>query len=134
MKNKGIIYEKAKRFSLDVIQMVKTLQQNGESIISKQIFRSATSVGANYSEGLGAESDSDFIHKLSISLKELHETQYWLDLLKDGHYIQDDCYHFLYSESDELYRMITSSVLTVRQRLNNLRQLLKNQNSEIRNQ
>ena len=66
MRDKGVIYEKAKQFSLQVIEQVRTLQQNGEFIISKQIFRSATSIGANYSEALGSESDNDFIHKLSI--------------------------------------------------------------------
>ena len=133
MKDKGIIYEKAKQFSLQIIHLVRTLQQNGEYIISKQIFRSATSIGANYSEALGAESDSDFVHKLSIAIKELHETQYWLDLLKDGQYINNEYYTTLYSHSDELYKMITSSVLTVKQRLENLRQPLKIQKSEIRN-
>lgn len=119
MKDKGIIYEKSKQFALQVIQMVKTLQQNGEFIISKQIFRSATSVGANYSEALGAESDSDFVHKISVSIKELHETQYWLDLLKDGKYIDETCYKLLYGFSEEIYKMMTSSVLTVKQRIKN---------------
>ena len=64
MRDKGIIYEKAKQFSLQIIDLVRVLQQNGELIISKQIFRSATSIGANYSETLGSESDNDFIHKL----------------------------------------------------------------------
>lgn len=134
MRDKGIIYNRSKYFSLQVIQLVRTLQQNGEYIISKQIFRSATSIGANYSEGLGAESDSDFIHKLSISIKEIHETQYWLDLLKDGGYIQEEYFELLYQQSEELYKMITSSILTVKQRTENPRKPLKIQKSEIINQ
>lgn len=134
MRDKGIIYNRSKYFSLQVIQLVRTLQQNGEHIISKQIFRSATSIGANYSEGLGAKSDSDFIHKLSISIKEIHETQYWLDLLKDGGYIQEEYFELLYQQSEELYKMITSSILTVKQRTENTRKPLKIQKSEIRSQ
>ena len=116
MKNKGIIYDKAKQFSLNIIGLVKTLQQNGEFIISKQIFRSATSIGANYSEALGSESDNDFIHKLSISLKEIHETQYWLDLLNEGGFIDSNTYMTLFDSSEELYKMISSSIITVKQR------------------
>jgi four helix bundle protein len=116
MRDKGIIYEKAKQFSLQIIDLVRVLQQNGELIISKQIFRSATSIGANYSEALGSESDNDFIHKLSISLKEIHETQYWLDLLKDGGFTDNSTYTILYNGAEELYKMISSSILTVKQR------------------
>ena len=116
MRDKGIIYEKAKQFSLQIIDLVRVLQQNGELIISKQIFRSATSIGANYSEALGSESDNDFIHKLSISLKEIHETQYWLDLLKDGGFTDNSTYTILYNSAEELYKMISSSILTVKQR------------------
>ena len=116
MRDKGIIYEKAKQFSLQIIDLVRVLQQNGELIISKQIFRSATSIGANYSKALGSESDNDFIHKLSISLKEIHETQYWLDLLKDGGFTDNSTYTILYNGAEELYKMISSSILTVKQR------------------
>lgn len=116
MRDKGIIYEKAKQFSLQIIDLVRVLQQNGELIIPKQIFRSATSIGANYSEALGSESDNDFIHKLSISLKEIHETQYWLDLLKDGGFTDNSTYTILYNGAEELYKMISSSILTVKQR------------------
>lgn len=74
-------------------------------------------MGANYSEALGAESDSDFIHKISVSLKETHETQYWLDLLKDSGYINEHQYNTLYGCSEEIYKMMTASVITVKKRL-----------------
>ena len=92
MKDKGILYNKSKELSLQVIHLCRWLQEQNEFIISKQILRSATSVGANYSEALGAESPSDFIHKISISLKELYETQYWLELLHDGKFIDEECF------------------------------------------
>lgn len=112
MKDKGILYNKSKELSLQVIQLCKWLQQHNEYIISNQIIRSATSVGANYSEALGAESPTDFIHKISISLKELYETQYWLELLHDSNYINNDYYNQLYSLSEEVMKMMTASILT----------------------
>ena len=117
MRNKGIIYSKCLDFSVGITELCRQLQQQGDYIISKQIIRSATSIGANYSEALGAESDSDFIHKISISLKETHETQYWLDVLLRGNYIDEYGYNKLYQASEELYKMMTASILTVKRRL-----------------
>ena len=117
MKDKGIIYEKCKQFSLHIIELCRKLESMNEYIISRQIIISATSMGANYSEALGAESDSDFIHKISISLKETHESQYWLDLLKDSHYLTEEYYNTLYTLSEEIYKMMTASVITVKKRL-----------------
>ncbi len=117
MKDKGIIYSKCLDFSVSITELCRHLQANGDYIISKQIIRSATSMGANYSEALGAESDLDFIHKISVSLKETHETQYWLDVLLRGRYIDERHYAQLYSASEEIYKMMTASVLTVKRRL-----------------
>ncbi|MBR4230065.1 MAG: four helix bundle protein [Bacteroidales bacterium] len=117
MREKGIIYERCKQFSIKIIELCRALEVKGECIISKQIIRSATSIGANYSEALGAESDSDFVHKISVSLKEAHETQYWLDILKDSGYISEDQYDTLYNCSEEIYKMMTASVITVKKRM-----------------
>lgn len=117
MKDKGIIYSKCLDFSVNITELCRQLQGRGEYIISKQIIRSATSMGANYSEALGAESDFDFIHKISVSLKETHETQYWLDVLLRGRYIDENCYNQLYLASEVIYKMMTASVLTVKRRL-----------------
>jgi four helix bundle protein len=122
MKDKGILYNKSKELSLQVIQLCKWLQQHNEYIISNQIIRSATSVGANYSEALGAESPTDFIHKISISLKELYETQYWLELLHDSNYINNDYYNQLYSLSEEVMKMMTASILTKKKNISAPRQ------------
>lgn len=100
------------------IELCRWLQSNGEYIISKQLFRSATSIGANYREGLGAEIESDFIHKISVAIKEAHETQYWLELLADGNYIDKNQFNRLYPISDELIKMMTSSVLTLKKKKN----------------
>ena len=98
------------------INLCRWLQSQGEYIISKQLFRSATSVGANYREGLGSESENDFIHKISVSIKETHESQYWLELLVDGGYISREQFAEIYAVSDELIRMMTSSVITLKKR------------------
>ena len=98
------------------INLCRWLQLQGEYIISKQLFRSATSVGANYREGLGSESENDFIHKISVSIKETHESQYWLELLVDGGYISREQFAEIYAVSDELIRMMTSSVITLKKR------------------
>ena len=116
MKERGPIYHKSKEFALMAIKLCRWLQSQGEYIISKQLFRSATSVGANYREGLGSESESDFIHKISLSIKETHESQYWLELLVDGDYISREQFEELYTISDELIRMMTSSILTLKKR------------------
>lgn len=116
MKERGPIYHKTKEFALMTVELCRWLQNQGEYIISKQLFRSATSVGANYREGLGAESESDFIHKISVSIKEAHESQYWLELLVDGNYINQEQFNSLYSISNELIKMMTSSVLTLKKK------------------
>ena len=81
MRTKGIIYEKSKAFSLNIISRSNEMRERGEYIMSQQILKSGTSIGANYCEALGAESPQDFIHKVAISLKEANETYYWLDLI-----------------------------------------------------
>lgn len=119
MQERGPIYHKSKEFALQAIQLCRQLNEQGEYIISKQLFRSATSIGANYREGLGAESISDFAHKISVSIKEAHESQYWLELLADGNYIAPVTFDTLNRQADELIRMMTASVLTLKKKLSN---------------
>ena len=116
MKERGPIYHKSKEFALMTIELCRQLQSKGEFILSKQLFRSATSVGADYREGLGSESNSDFVHKISVSIKEAYESQYWLELLVEGNYITQDQFQELYSFIDELIRMMTASILTLKKK------------------
>ena len=85
--------------------------------MSKQILKSGTSVGANYCEAVCAESPQDFIHKVSISLKEANETYFWLDLLHDSKYINEEKYNQMRTQVEELFKMLNSSVITVKQKL-----------------
>ncbi len=81
MKKENLIQQKSFAFSLMIIELYKTLQQEKEFIISKQLLRAATSIGANVCEAEAAESRVDFTHKMSIASNEARETKYWLMLL-----------------------------------------------------
>lgn len=83
----NIIQQKSFEFALLIIELYKKLTNSKEFIISKQLLRSGTSIGANIEESIGAQSRNDFISKISISYKEARETEYWLKLLLKGNYI-----------------------------------------------
>lgn len=90
MTHDNLLYELSKKFALRVIKLYQFLnEENKEFVISKQIYRSGTSIGANIAESINAQSKADFISKLSISLKEATETKYWLELLYDSGNISD---------------------------------------------
>lgn len=117
MKTQGVLYDKSKQFALGVIALCNELREKGEYIMSKQILKSGTSIGANYCEAVCAESPQDFIHKVSISIKEANETSFWLDLLHDSNYLDNERYTQLSSQVEELYKMLNSSAITVKQKL-----------------
>ena len=113
----GIIYEKSIAFSLNIIALCNEMRDQGEYIMSKQILKSGTSIGANYCEALGAESPQDFVHKVAISLKEANETYYWLDLIFQSNYLSKEKFEMLQGQVEELYKMMNSSIFTVKQKL-----------------
>ena len=119
MRVHGVLYDKSKAFALDVIALCNELHDKGDYVMSKQILKSGTSIGANYCEAVCAESPQDFIHKVSITLKEANETYYWLDLLHDSKYLDDEKYNQLKSEVEELYKMLNSSAITVKKKFKN---------------
>ena len=99
-------------FAIDIIELVKHLKANKESIISNQIGRSGTSIGANVRESYNAQSKADFINKLSIALKEANETLYWLELFLESEIITRDEYDSLFQDLDELIALLTSTIKT----------------------
>ena len=102
-------------FAIRIVNLYKFLSETKyENIMSKQILRSGTSVGANINEGIYAESSADFIHKYSISQKECAETLYWLELLNRTDYINSKQYSSLSKDCTELHKMITSTIITCR--------------------
>lgn len=117
MRAQGVLYDKSKAFALDVIALCNELRDNGEYVMSKQMLKSGTSIGANYCEAVCAKSPQDFVHKVSISLKEANETYFWLDLLHDSKYLDDEKHNRMKAQLEELFKMLNSSVITVKQRL-----------------
>ena len=113
----SIIAQKSKAFALRVIKLYKYLKRRGEDVMSKQVLRSGTSIGANVSEGLFAQSREDFASKHSIALKEARETYYWLDLLNEAGYLpKTHSTETLLTECNELIAMLVSTVKTVKPR------------------
>ncbi len=113
-------YQKAMSFAIRVVKLYKYLiVEKSEQVMSKQLLRSGTSIGANYSEALSAESDLDFIHKLAISQKEANETSFWLELLYRTEYLTEKEYESLSSDCTELRKIITYIILTAKQKKEN---------------
>ena len=102
-------------FSVDIINLVKYLKSNHESIISNQIGRSGTSIGANIHEAQYAQGKKDFISKLEIALKECSESEYWLELLIESGYYEDKR---ILEQCVEIKKLLISSINTAK---NNLR-------------
>ena len=101
-------------FAVQIIDLVKVLKEKRESIISNQIGRSGTSIGANIREAQYAHGKADFIAKLQIALKEANETGYWLELLFRTGYISEECFKRMNSECTSLRVMLISSVRTAK--------------------
>ncbi len=112
---KGVLNEKSYAFALRIVKLQKYLiAEQKEFVLSKQILRSGTAIGALVREAEFGQSKADFIHKLSIALKEANETKYWLMLLKDSGYITPKMYDTLIPDVDELLRLLISSVKTAK--------------------
>ncbi len=106
--------ELSMEFSIDVLNLVKHLKAKHESIVSSQIGRSGTSIGANIHEAQYAQGKKDFISKLEIALKEASETGYWLELLYKTNYIDEQLYKSLSSKCTSLRIMLIASCRTAK--------------------
>ncbi len=117
--NENTTCKKSFKFALEIVEIYKYLKnEKKEYVLSRQLLRSGTSIGANVHESLSAESKSDFVHKLSLSLKEARETEYWLALLNESEYISQERYYSSSNKLDEIIRLLKSSILTTKQRYN----------------
>ena len=111
----GVLMQKSKAFAIRIIRFARFLQdETKERIISKQIFRSGTSIGANIRESNNAQSKADFVNKLSIALKEADETAYWLELLVESDTIEQIQFDSLYDDLKEVIALLTSSIKTAK--------------------
>ena len=107
----SIIQQKSRDFAIRIIGCYKFLtEQKNEFIMSKQLLRCGTSVGANTRESKNAQSRMDFLNKLNIALKEADETEYWLDLLHETKYLDDQQYTSLNDDCIELIKILTASI------------------------
>ena len=111
----NILKDKSLAFAVRIVNLCKFLiSEYKEHVLSKQILRSGTSIGANIREASFGESKPDFIHKLAIAQKEINETIYWLELLKETNYITDLQFESINTEAIELMKLTTSSIKTAK--------------------
>ena len=106
-------------FSVRIVNLYKCLRdERHETVMSKQILRSGTSVGANASEAIAAESTDDFVHKLTISLKEANETKYWILLLHRTQFIKEEEFKSIMTDCQELRKLIGSIISSTKRNQN----------------
>ncbi len=122
--NENTIYNKSFAFAIRVVKLYKfLLDEHKEYIMSKQLLRSGTSIGANVNEAIAAQSKKDFISKMSIANKEARETSYWINLLIATKYldINEEHVQTLQKNVDEIIKILTSIIKTSQERLNSVK-------------
>ena len=113
MAKENIVKNKSFKFAVRIVNLYKYLcEERKEYVLSKQVLRSGTSIGANIREAVNAQSPADFIHKCSIAQKECDETLYWLELLKESKYIDEKEFISVYNDAEELLKIIRSIILS----------------------
>ena len=114
MRNGNVMEELSIKFALRIIKLYKYLiEEKNEHVMSKQVYRSGTSIGANIAESKTAQSNADFISKLSIALKEANETKYWLVLLHESETISDEEYK---SIENDINTIIGSLIIIIKKK------------------
>ncbi len=112
----NVVQQKSFAFAIRVVNAYKYLtEQKKEFVLSKQLLRSGTSIGANVEEATGGQSKKDFIAKISISYKEARETKYWLNLLTATDYLDEKLSKSLLDDAEELCKILSSILLTTKQ-------------------
>lgn len=113
----NIIKNKSFELAITIVGVYRFLQEEKkEFVLSKQLLRSGTSIGANVREAVNAESTQDFIHKMSIAQKECDETMYWLELLKSTCYIDSKQFDKIKNQANEIYKILKSIIITTKQK------------------
>lgn len=108
MKSNNIIVDKSKAFAIRIIKLSEYLRSKKEFVLSEQIKKSGTSIGANVKEAICGQSRADFYSKINIALKEASETEYWLELLFETGYINRVSFLSIYGDCKELIRILTA--------------------------
>ena len=110
----SVLREKSYDFALVAVKLGYELMEKREFILSKQFIRSATSIGANMEEAVGAYSRKEFLHKITISYKEARETRYWIKLLRDSNWIESERADLLLSDLEEILKMMGATIKTLK--------------------
>ena len=119
-RENNILLTKVDAYSNRIIRLYKYLKDvEKEFILSKQLLRSGTSIGANIAESQSAQSSADFIHKLEIALKEAKETHHWLEKLLVGEYINEVGYKSMSNDNVEIIKLLTSIIITKKRNISN---------------
>jgi len=109
MTKDNVTYKKAYNFAIRIVKAYQYLcEEKKEYVLSKQMLRSGTSIGANIAEANGAISEADFSNKISIAYKECLETKYWLSLLKDTDYVSEKSFESMHTDADEIAKILFS--------------------------
>ncbi|MBE6648626.1 MAG: four helix bundle protein [Ruminococcaceae bacterium] len=113
MKSENAIADKSKIFALRIIRLYKYLRnEKNEYVLSRQILRSGTSIGANVKEAVRGQTKPDFYAKLNVALKEASETEYWLELLHESEFISHEAYESIYLDCQEIIKILVSITKT----------------------
>ena len=107
MKKENIVVDKSKAFAIRIVKLYKYLcDEKHEYVLSRQVLKSGTSIGANIKEAIRGQTKADFYAKMNIALKEASETEYWLELLSEGEFIDVKAFESIYEECQELLRLL----------------------------
>jgi len=117
MKNENIVLSKSKAFAIRIIKLYQFLSSKNEFLLSKQLLRSGTSIGANVKEAVRGQSKLDFHAKMCIALKEASETEYWLELLFETGYINKEQFESINADCTELLKLLMSITKTLKSEL-----------------
>ena len=120
MKNDNIIQQKSFEFAVRIVNLYKYLiEDKKEYVLSKQLLRSGTSIGANVEEAIGGQSEKDFFAKLTISYKEARETHYWIRLLTETNYLNKTKSESLLKDINEILKIIGSILKSMKKKMGN---------------
>jgi four helix bundle protein len=112
---RSVLKEKSFRFAVRIVNLYKHLcEERKEFVLSKQVLRSGTSVGVMVHEAEHSESKADFIHKMAIAQKEINETIYWLELMRETEYLSNAAFESINTDAIELIKILTSSIKTAK--------------------
>ncbi len=118
MTHDNIVADKSVDFAIRITNCYKYLvKEKREDIMSKQLFRSGTSIGANIHEGIQGQSRADFVSKLNIALKEASETSYWLVVLHKANFLEEKLFNSLKEDLDEIMRLLIASIKTAKKNM-----------------